>query len=223
MLGSWAGAMGHTQWMPEVWLNMGVDADGDGQAFRRSDRRRMRFAERRSTSSKRGRYRQNEGWGYEVRLSANASRAARGPSRPWQTLGVSRANGRPFPRPGERASGLAADRRRAVLSHHRGISAPCDPATRRTAARWPPSILPTAFAARARSSSNFRAASASHPAEAQELQRLLTARGFDTGGADGRIGPETLAAVRTIRVKVGIKPADGYAGLEVLARLRQSP
>ena len=30
MVGSWAGAMGHTQWMPEVWLNMGVDYNRDG-------------------------------------------------------------------------------------------------------------------------------------------------------------------------------------------------
>ena len=31
MVGSWAGAMGHTQWMPEVWLNVGLDYDGDGR------------------------------------------------------------------------------------------------------------------------------------------------------------------------------------------------
>ncbi len=31
MRGSWAGAMGHTQWMPEVWLNVGMDYDGDGK------------------------------------------------------------------------------------------------------------------------------------------------------------------------------------------------
>ena len=31
MRGSWAGAMGHTQWMPEVWLNVGMDYDGDGR------------------------------------------------------------------------------------------------------------------------------------------------------------------------------------------------
>ena len=31
MIGSWAGAMGHTQWMPEVWLHMGVDYDRDGR------------------------------------------------------------------------------------------------------------------------------------------------------------------------------------------------
>ena len=31
MNGSWAGAMGHTQWMPEVWLHLGVDYDHDGK------------------------------------------------------------------------------------------------------------------------------------------------------------------------------------------------
>jgi len=49
----------------------------------------------------------------------------------------------------------------------------------------------------------------------------LTARGFSPGGTDGRIGPETVAAVRAYQLKVGFKPSDGYAGLQVLARLRQ--
>ena len=31
MIGSWAGAMGHTQWMPEVWLHVGIDYNGDGK------------------------------------------------------------------------------------------------------------------------------------------------------------------------------------------------
>src|ERR1044072_2921266 len=31
MVGSWAGAMGHTQWMPEAWLNLGLDYEGDGR------------------------------------------------------------------------------------------------------------------------------------------------------------------------------------------------
>ena len=55
----------------------------------------------------------------------------------------------------------------------------------------------------------------------QEIQRLLTAQGFDTKGMDGRIGPETAAAVQGFQRKVGLNPADGYAGLKVLARLRQ--
>jgi membrane-bound lytic murein transglycosylase B len=58
-------------------------------------------------------------------------------------------------------------------------------------------------------------------AEVQDLQRRLTALGFDTGGADGRVGSDTQRAVRDFQRKVGISPADGYAGLKVLARLRQ--
>ncbi len=60
-------------------------------------------------------------------------------------------------------------------------------------------------------------------AELQEIQRRLTAQGFNTGGADGRVGRDTMVAVRDFQRKVGIDPADGYAGLKVLARLRQMP
>ena len=58
--------------------------------------------------------------------------------------------------------------------------------------------------------------------EVQELQRRLTALGFDTDGSDGRVGRDTQRAVQAFQRKVGISPADGYAGLKVLARLRQS-
>ncbi len=58
-------------------------------------------------------------------------------------------------------------------------------------------------------------------AEVQEIQRRLTALGYDTGGADGRIGNATSLAVRNFQRKAGIAPADGYAGVGLLARLRQ--
>jgi peptidoglycan hydrolase-like protein with peptidoglycan-binding domain len=54
----------------------------------------------------------------------------------------------------------------------------------------------------------------------QEIQRRLTALGFDTCGADGR--NDTMLAVQSFQRKVG-KPADGYAGIQLLARLRQGP
>jgi membrane-bound lytic murein transglycosylase B len=57
--------------------------------------------------------------------------------------------------------------------------------------------------------------------EVQEMQRRLTAAGFDTGGADGRVGRDTMQAVRAYQRKVGMEPADGYPGLKVLARLRE--
>ena len=58
-------------------------------------------------------------------------------------------------------------------------------------------------------------------ADIEEIQRRLTALGFDTGGADGRIGIATTLAVRNYQRKVGIEPADGYAGVGLLARLRE--
>jgi hypothetical protein len=57
--------------------------------------------------------------------------------------------------------------------------------------------------------------------EIREVQRRLTQSGFDTGGTDGRVGGDTMRAVRAFQRKAGIKPADGYAGLKVLKRLRQ--
>jgi len=58
-------------------------------------------------------------------------------------------------------------------------------------------------------------------AEVQEIQQRLTARGFDTGGTDGRAGNDTAVAVRNFQRQNGIDPADGYAGVGLLARLRQ--
>jgi membrane-bound lytic murein transglycosylase B len=58
-------------------------------------------------------------------------------------------------------------------------------------------------------------------AEIEEIQRRLTALGFDTGDADGRIGLATTVAARNFQRKAGIEPADGYAGVGLLARLRK--
>ena len=52
-----------------------------------------------------------------------------------------------------------------------------------------------------------------------ELQERLTAAGFDTGGADGKIGPKSIAAVRSFQRSIGMVP-DGYASLDLLKRLR---
>jgi membrane-bound lytic murein transglycosylase B len=58
--------------------------------------------------------------------------------------------------------------------------------------------------------------------EVQETQRRLTALGFDTDGTDGRVGNDTMRAVRGFQAKVGLAPADGYPGLKVLAKLREA-
>src|SRR6516164_43910 len=85
MRGSWAGAMGHTQWMPEVWLNVGLDYDGDGRV---------------TPFGKRGKYRPGEHWGYEVRGAGGMSgKAASRTYESWQKAGVTRADGKAFPQP----------------------------------------------------------------------------------------------------------------------------
>jgi peptidoglycan hydrolase-like protein with peptidoglycan-binding domain len=53
------------------------------------------------------------------------------------------------------------------------------------------------------------------------MQTRLTKAGFDTGGTDGRVGNDTMKAIKDFQQRTGIAPADGYGGLKVLARLRQ--
>jgi membrane-bound lytic murein transglycosylase B len=97
MIGSWAGAMGHTQWMPEVWLNLGIDYDGDGKILPYGPpddalgTTARFFVER-------GGYRRGEHWGYEVRAAGAPSNGSRTYA-VWEKLGVTRADGKPFPKP----------------------------------------------------------------------------------------------------------------------------
>jgi lytic murein transglycosylase len=218
MRGSWAGAMGHTQWMPEVWLHVGIDYDGDGRIspFGRPD-------DALGSTAKylldRGKYHAGEHWGYEVR----ASSAAKG-SRTyaaWASAGIVRADGQAFPQPNTTAqlwipepggpAFLLGPNFYSVRSYNPSMNyalAICHLGDRILGA--PPFIQPFPGSERALTL-----------AEIQELQTRLTRAGFDTGGTDGRVGNDTMKAVRDYQVKMGLEPADGYGGLKVLGRLRQ--
>jgi lytic murein transglycosylase len=220
MRGSWAGAMGHTQWMPEVWLNVGLDYDNDGRVnpFGKPDDALGATAR---YLVNRGKYRRGEHWGYEVRVpqgvSGNGSRSYDA----WQKAGVARADGQAFPQ----ASAAAK------------LWAP--------APGGPGFLLgPNFYAVRSYNPSMNYTLSIVHLgdrvmggepfvqkfpgseraptlAEVQEIQRRLTALGFDTGGTDGRVGNDTMSAVQNFQRKIGMQPADGYAGVGLLARLRE--
>lgn len=216
MRGSWAGAMGHTQWMPEVWLNVGVDFDGDGRVSPFGNPADALAGAR--YLIQRGKYRRGERWGYEVRgARAGSARSYAA----WQAAGMRRANGEAFPRPQDTArrwvpvpggpSFLVGQNFNAVRSYN-----PSDNYTLaivhlsdRLRGDGP---LVQAFPGGERTPTL---------AEVQEIQQRLTAQGFNTGGIDGRVGSSTMLAVRNFQKKVGLEPADGYAGLKVLARLRQ--
>jgi len=207
MRGSWAGAMGHTQWMPEVWLNMGVDYDHDGRV--------TPFVER-------GKYRRGEHWGYEVRGVSHGTREGASKAYDaWQRAGVTRADGQAFPNPNASAklwvpvpggpSFLLGPNFYAVRSYNPSMN-------------YTLSIVHlgdrvmggTAFVQPFPGSERTPTL-----AEVQEIQQRLTALGFDTGGTDGRVGNDTMMAIRNFQRKAGIEPADGYAGVKLLARLRQ--
>src|SRR5262249_26854493 len=55
--------------------------------------------------------------------------------------------------------------------------------------------------------------------EVREIQQQLTRAGFDVGGADGKVGISTRAAIKKMQLKFGL-PADSYPTPELLARLR---
>ena len=220
MIGSWAGAMGHTQWMPEVWLHMGVDYDRDGRIspYGRPD---DALAGTARYLVERGGYRRGEAWGCEVRLGGREAGGWRSYEQ-WQALGLRRADGKDFARPGDRAklwvpmrggpAFLIGQNFRAVYSYNPSLNytlALCHlgdligggkpfvqqfPGGERA-----PTLL-----------------------EVEEIQRRLNERGFPTDGIDGRVGSDTVKAILAFQKKVGMQPADGYAGLKVLARLRQA-
>jgi membrane-bound lytic murein transglycosylase B len=223
MRGSWAGAMGHTQWMPEVWLNVGVDYDGDGRAspFGKPDDALAGTAQ---YFVKRGKYRAGEHWGYEVRgVSGTTKEGASRSFDSWQKAGVTRADGKPFPQPDATAKlwmpvpggpvFLLGPNFYAVRSYNPSMN-------------YTLSILH--LGDRIMGGGPFAqpfpgAERTPTLAEVQEVQQRLTALGFDTGGTDGRVGNDTMRAVRDFQRKAGMQPPDGYAGVKLLARLRQGP
>ncbi|MFN3350001.1 lytic murein transglycosylase [Pseudorhodoplanes sp.] len=217
MRGSWAGAMGHTQWMPEVWLNIGADYDGDGRVnpFGRPD---DALAGTCRYLIQRGNYRRGEPWGYEVKGPAPSGTHSYAE---WQKAGIVRADGKPYAMPQARAQGwvpvaggpqfLIGANFNAVKSYNPSMNyalaichlGDCVMGAGPFVQAFPNSERAPTLA------------------EVQEIQQRLTALGFDTGGTDGRVGLQTMRAVANFQRKINMKP-DGYAGVTLLARLRRA-
>lgn len=223
MQGSWAGAMGHVQFMPSVFRRYAVDDDGDG--------RRDLWTSRRDALASAANYLEQAGWqtgfrwGREVRLpdGFDYAGAARFPTRPledWETAGVRNAFG------GRLASAdLPATLR--LPSGHRGPAFLTYPnfevimewnrsesyalsvgnladriAGRSPLKRPPPADEPQLT-----------------PDSVRRLQADLNSLGFDAGEADGVIGPATRAAIARFQISQGLI-ADGYPGHDLIDALR---
>ena len=219
MVGSWAGAMGHTQWMPGVWLRMGVDFNGDGRIspFGPPD---DAFAGTARFLLERGKYKRGLEWGCEVRLPSGIT-SGRRTFAAWKKAGAVRADGEAFAHPDEPARLWRPVPGGPVFLLTRNFFAvkSYNPSNNYT-------LAVVHLADRIRGAGPFvrqfpGGERTPTLAEIQEIQRRLTALGFNTGGADGRVGNDTMLAVRAFQRKAGLVPADGYAGLKVLAKLRQ--
>jgi lytic murein transglycosylase len=224
MVGSWAGAMGHTQWMPEVWLNMGIDYNKDGKIspFQPDDA----LAGTAAYIAKRGRYRRGEIWGCEVRLPDGfnrqlADKKTKRTYAKWHDLGLARADGAAFARSGDEVRLWIPERGGPAFLIGQNYFAfrsynPSDAYTL--------SLLHLGDLIRGMPDFQQQFPGGERRltlAELQEIQKRLTAMGYDTVGTDGRVGPDTMKAVRAFQQKKGITPADGYPGLKVLAGVRK--
>lgn len=223
MTGSWAGAMGHTQFIPTSYLTYAVDFTGDGKRDIWSSDPSDALA---STAAylKQSGWTKGQPWGVEVRLPkgfdyASANRKNMKNPSEWARLGIKDMQGRTVPNHGKASILIPAGKAGSafmifdnfeVIEHYNtadayviGVGHLADRIKGGPAIQggWP------------------RGDRALTYDERIELQKRLTKAGFDTKKIDGKIGPLTIAAVRDYQRSKGQVP-DGYASLTLLKSLR---
>lgn len=223
LTGSWAGAMGHTQFIPTSYLAFAEDFRGDGKRDIWSDDPTDALASTAAYLKNFG-WEKGQPWGVEVVLprgfdySKTGAKTKRSADA-WAALGVRDTKGARVPNHGRAsillpagAEGVAfmifnnfhvIERYNTADAYVIGVGYLSDRigGAGTLKANWP------------RGDRNLRFT------EKQEMQRLLTRRGFSTDGVDGIIGPNTIQAIRRFQSSQGLTP-DGYASFEILKRLR---
>lgn len=223
MTGSWAGAMGHTQFIPTSYLAYAEDFDRDGKRNIWSDNPADALASTAAYLARSG-WVKGMPWGVEVRLPAGfdyalANRRVKKTPSKWAGLGVSAARGGTITNYGPASILLPAgargpalmifknfkviERYNAADAYVIGVGHLSDRLKRGPGFRasWPRSDRALSFS------------------ERKEMQQRLTRRGFDTQGVDGRVGPNTINAIRKFQRSISIVP-DGYASMNLLRQLR---
>jgi lytic murein transglycosylase len=225
MVGSWAGAMGQTQFMPSSFLAYAVDADGDG----RRDIWGSMADVLSSTANflARSGWQADEPWGVEVQLPAGfdparADVTVRQGSAQWTAEGVTAIGGAPLPTvadasvlqpAGARGPAFLVGRNyRAILRYNNSVSYALTVGLLSQRIGGGPGVL-GAWPRDLRALSN---------AEVKALQAALNQRGFDSGTPDGQVGPATRNALRQFQRSLG-QPADGFPTAELLQLAQQAP
>ncbi|APE31486.1 murein transglycosylase [Halomonas aestuarii] len=223
MLGSWAGAMGHTQFMPSSFEAYAVDGDGDGRrdiwgSIPDVMASTAHYLDRAS-------WQPGQPWGVEVRLPdgfdyAQTELTHRQSSHEWAERGVQTLSGDPLPDftaasvlvPGgaEGPAFLVGPNFRAILRYNNATSYALAVGTLadEIAGRegvvqgWPREQQPLSRR------------------QVREMQHLLNQRGFEVGDPDGIMGPNTRRGLREFQAAIGTTP-DGFATLSLLQRLQR--
>lgn len=223
MTGSWAGAMGHTQFIPTSYLSFAVDANGDGKRDIWSDDPTDALASTAAYLQRSG-WIQGMPWGVEVQLPrgfdyTQANRSIKRMPSQWAQAGVVGMDGRPVRDHGAASVLLPAGAQGAafLVFHNFAVIERYNTADAYV-------IGVGHLADRLRGGGPIQAGwprgdRALSFAERQDMQRRLTAAGFSTQGVDGKIGPNTIAAIRAYQRARGMVP-DGYASLSLLQSLR---
>jgi lytic murein transglycosylase len=223
MLGSWAGAMGNTQFLPSVFLNYAVDADGDG--------RRDIWGSIPDVVASTANYLAQSGWqrgqpwGVEVTLPpgfdySSAELTTQLPVSQWAAMGVRPVSGRNLPAlgaasiitpAGARGPAFLVGPNFSVIMKYNastsyalavGILSDRLAGGGPVVGAWPRDEQPLSRS------------------EVMELQSLLEAKGYSTGGApDGLLGPATRKAIRGWQLSKGQIP-DGFATTALLQAVR---
>ncbi len=225
MIGSWAGAMGQTQFLPSNFLAYAVDADADG----RRDIWGSMADVLASTANflARSGWQAAQPWGLEVRLPSGfdvgrADANVRQSSSQWAGEGVQSMNGMALPDMPDATIMLPAGARgpaflvganfRTILRYNNstsyalavGLLAQQLAGGPGVLASWPRDLAPLTRA------------------QLLDLQSALNRRGFDSGTPDGQMGPATRAGIRAYQRSAGL-PADGYPTLDLLQTLQITP
>lgn len=224
MIGSWAGAMGHTQFMPSTFMEYAVNFDNNPKKDLWNSLEDV-FA---STANylEKANWQAGEPWGIEVKLPKKVDWTLADPTtwltlKEWSEQGVVNVDGRSLNHLDEKEARLflpAGHNGPAFLTFKNflafkvynnsdsyalavGYLGDRIRGAREIQGKWPRKDVPLSFT------------------QKEDLQYLLTVLGYDTGGVDGKIGPNTREALRNWQTEMGL-PADGYVNEEILNLLR---
>lgn len=219
LTGSWAGAMGHTQFIPTSYQEWAVDFDGDG---RRDIWNSIPDALASAANLLRANgWRSGHAWGYEVRLPEGRKFPAGTMTlAEWQRIGVVRTNGQAYPRPNDRAELKVLDGREGpafLVLHNFNMLKRYNNADRYALAVG---LLADQIAGNGPLARDWnRPFTRLSFDETQELQQHLLTRGYYDGNIDGKIGPASRDAIKAFQSRMGMQ-ADGHPSKEVLTRIR---